>query len=61
MNTQRETYISYTAAMANHLLSWLLCPALAVKIAMWDLPFLSFFFLFSATSFDVTVNICNKS
>lgn len=44
-------------AMANHLLSWLLCPALAVKTPIWDLPFLVFF---SVTSFDVTVNMCNN-
>lgn len=44
-------------AMANHLLSWLLCPALAVKTPIWDLPFL---FFFSVTSFDVTVNMCSN-
>lgn len=45
MNTQRKPYVLYTAAMANHLLSWLLCPALVVKTPMWNLPFLPFFFL----------------
>lgn len=56
MNTQRRTCILYMTAMANHLLSWLLCPALAVMTPRWDLPFL---FLF-VTSFDVTVKMWNS-